>query len=190
MGREFLANASTPVIMVMVSISTILAIGSIYFFARELAKGSVKTFNIVLNIGVFIYLTGNICKFAYFGPSFIRWHLGDFGFAICVTSTFYLLLSKGTKKPNITVFDRKLTNLITEWLQEVRTNFVRSIVGGFIVCLAYEIFSGYLASTATKNFGIGKFDYIDVLAYLLAAILMLLTVVAQNKVSLKKGCVY
>ena len=183
---DFFKHIPTPVIIILVGLSSAFAAVSILPIISYLKEGSVKSFNAVLGFGGGVYLTGNICKFAIFGPSFIRWHLGDFGFAICVISVIYMILFNGSNVDE-SIIGTKQKNLIKEWMEEIRGNFVKSIIGGFAVCICYEALSGYLTSIAPENnSGIGKFDIIDVAAYLLAAILLLATVVIQNQVSRKK----
>jgi hypothetical protein len=160
---HFFCSIPIPIIVVAIVICAVFGIYEIVKLAQDLFLGLPDVFSDFFMIGGSIYFVGNILKFALIGPSFVRWHLSDFGFCIFLIGVFYTLsLNINVQTPEDRVFEKETARnwrRISKWFSEKCRIFINSTVTGFVICVVYEFVSSYMViATKKTDSGIGKFD--------------------------------
>lgn len=140
------------------------------------------------NAVALLWPTSLIAKVLIVGPDFFRWYAGDIGFVLMAPAMFKLRLSvpprrKDADEPLSAVYTRAVDNLMmTKYMVFTMT----------VIITGYEVLMGvlYWSHPEVEPIGVGSFDPIDVVMYLLGAFIgakLLNTMADKFRESLKSS---
>ncbi len=126
--------------------------------------------DLVCAIG-YCYGAGLFLKFSGFGPDWLRWWLGDFGFPVALALIF---MSRVEAKYTKNETSLSYAEWIIDRIMYIKTA-LRMLVVTYLLSVGYEVMCGVINMIGERNgvtltdFGIGGFDPVDVLMYSLGA---------------------
>ncbi len=180
------SNIPTIVLYLFIIMLAAFGLYGVIGLIKLLIIGSPKSFSYFFPIGISLYGIGNVLKFGLIGPSFIRWHLGDFGFCIVICAFLYIFFVENGIQAELAMGKIKEKD-ISKTLKRMRVGFLTNAGIAFVVCMIYELAADILVIISLdKDTGIGSFDPIDVAAYTVAT-LCLISVAMLQKVFQKRG---
>lgn len=126
---------------------------------------------LIVKIIAALYPTGVLLKFSGFGPDWLRFYLADFGFPVFVAMTLSALLG-----PRLIHFSDEKTLAVRYENIFLDIRFKeRMLLVAVVLSIAYEAIAGFIhwvndsRAEQVDMQGVGTFDVIDVVMYVLGA---------------------
>ncbi len=180
---DFFTNNVLPVIGVVGFYAIVpIIIWETIVFIRLIKKYGIHEFNETgsqaIRLIALLYALGATAKFGHIGPELLRFYVADIGFPVFIGLIFIKMIL-GSANERLTV------KAVTETM-ELRKKSIYVFAGAFVICVGYEVSAGFLVSEFTKrglvSYGVGAFDWFDVLAYAVGATFAILVLLWQIKI--------